>query len=474
MVAHISKLKTGTVILLVSCAMASLTTVCAAPPQEPAGADGGVQGKDRLCMPAGALMYVNFYSTAPDVDRIFLYNYATVNILPEISRVRGIDSAAMLGDAIRIRLNPDRMRANNLSPEDIINVLRTSSGIGQKTRYTEKNLLTHIGGPYSKPEQYEEVVLIANPDGLILRLKDVCTVEAGAQSCIDADFNGHPSVAIVLRQVPGVSADEVIGAVQRKLEEIKKAASPSGVGFDVIPFDTPDMIYAVIEPSVDATLTFTSAKCHELAAIAEGIVGITSVWSLAGYDARTDRRDSNSGTCFIRLQDQSGRKLTSRQIIEALEEKYEPMNAHIELFEPPAVSVFVAAKRPTVRVLDRTNANKLNANSTNSNDRRLASASEPSIDDLLNRDELKGLFTFLARTYPRHELTVNGDVARQRGVSIASALLNLPLAVGVDDQGKPKFWRIAEDLQNLQVTNDRGEMVPYTSLIELKEKAGVE
>jgi multidrug efflux pump subunit AcrB len=219
-------------------------------------------------------------------------------------------------------------------------------------------LLTHIGGPYSKPEQYEEIVLKANPDGLILRLKDVCTVEAGTQSCIDGDVNGHSSVAIVLRRAPGVSTGDVTEAVQRKLEEIKKIASPSGVRFDVIPFDTPDMIYAIIEPSVDATLTFTSAKCHELAAIAKGIVGIASVWSLAGYDARTDRRDSNSGTCFIRLQDQSDRKLTSRQIIKTLEETYRPMNAHVEFFEPPAVSVCVAAKGLTVRVLDRTNARR--------------------------------------------------------------------------------------------------------------------
>ena len=117
------------------------------------------------------------------------------------------------------------------------------------------------------------------------------------------------------------------------------------------------MIYAVIQTPRDSTLEDTSARCRELGAIAKGIDGITSVSSLAGYQIRTEGRDSNAGTCLIQLKDRSGRKLTSRQIIEKLEEKCRTMNVHLEFFEPPAVSVFVAAGGFSVRVLDRTNSN---------------------------------------------------------------------------------------------------------------------
>jgi HAE1 family hydrophobic/amphiphilic exporter-1 len=236
MMTLITKLKIGTVVLLASCTIATLTTISAAPPQEPAGADGGVRGKDRICMPDGVLMYVNIYSIGPDAHEAFLHNHAIVNILPEISRVRGVGSAAMLCDrrvAVRIHLNPERMRANNLSPEDIVHNLIGCTAVGGSARQAKENVLTYIGGRYSKPEEYENIILKASPDGDILRLKDVCAVGAGTQSCIDADINGHPSAAIVLRQVPGFNSGEVIEAVKRKLEEIKKVASlPGKDGFE--------------------------------------------------------------------------------------------------------------------------------------------------------------------------------------------------------------------------------------------------
>ncbi len=122
------------------------------------------------------------------------------------------------------------------------------------------------------------------------------------------------------------------------------------------------------------------------------IDGITSVSSLAGYQIRTEDRGSDAGTCLIHLKDRSDRKLTSRQIIETLEEKCRTMNVHLEFFEPPAVSVFVAAGGFSVRVLDKTNSN---------NDRRPGSGAETFMDDLLNRKNLEGLFTFLAGHYPQ-------------------------------------------------------------------------
>jgi HAE1 family hydrophobic/amphiphilic exporter-1 len=281
---------------------------------------------------------------------------------------------------------------------------------------------------------------------------------------IYSDINGYPAASIVLKQAPGSDAATVIEAVKKNLEEIKAAAFPPGMNFEVIPLENQGTIYAAIETRRGSTLEYTSAKCRELEAIAKGIDEITSVSSLAGYQIRTEGRGSSAGTCLIHLKNRSDRKLTSRQIIEKLEEKCRTINVNLEFFEPPAVSVFVAAGGFSVRVLDKTNSN---------NDKRLARVPETFMDDLLKRKDLEGLFADFASNYPQYELVINNDLAMQKGVSIANAMENLPIAVGSDVQAKPKLRRLAEDFSNLFVKNDRGEMVPYSSFMQLKKKQGL-
>src|SRR4029077_20841280 len=117
-----------------------------------------------------------------------LYNYTFVNLLPEIKRVRGIGSAIILGSrayAMRVWLDLDRMRAYNPNSDDVMKAIGEQSMIGSpgrlgqatgKRSQTVEYVLTWVGR-YNKPEQYENIVLKANPDGEILRLKDVAEVE---------------------------------------------------------------------------------------------------------------------------------------------------------------------------------------------------------------------------------------------------------------------------------------------------------
>jgi HAE1 family hydrophobic/amphiphilic exporter-1 len=137
------------------------------------------------------------------------------------------------------------------------------------------------------------------------------------------------------------------------------------------------------------------------------------------------------------------------------------LNVHLEFFEPPAVSVFVAAGGFSVRVLDRTNVH---------GDGRPGSRAETFMDDLLKRKNLQALFTFLAGRYPRYELTINNDVARQKGVSTADALENLVIIMGDDVKAEGIFDRVVEDYWNRFVKNGRGEMVPYRSFVLLRMK----
>jgi HAE1 family hydrophobic/amphiphilic exporter-1 len=191
------------------------------------------------------LMYLNVYSTDPSHNQDFLYNYAFVNVVPEIKRVRGIGSANILGSraySMRVWLNLERMRAYDLGSEDVMRAVGDQSMIGSpgrlgqatgKTSQTIEYVLTWVGR-YNKPEQYEDIILKANPDGEILRLKDVAEIELGpAYYNIYSNIDGHPSAAIVLKQIPGTNAAMVIEEVKKKLEEIKETSFPSGMTYEV-------------------------------------------------------------------------------------------------------------------------------------------------------------------------------------------------------------------------------------------------
>jgi multidrug efflux pump subunit AcrB len=509
----LTKLKAGAVVLLASCTIASPTTlateraqadrddgrpvaasaavavVSPGPPQDPAanaaaraekppaaGGDGGVRSRGRILTPDGKLMCVNVYTTDLNADQKDLVNFANVFVMPRLWRIKSMGIAKNLGDrifAMRIRLNPDRMRAYNLSSEDITKALDEMTIIGPNDRLgqatgkmsqSKEYVLTYIGH-YNKPEQYKNIILKASPDGEILRIKDIGQVELGTQFFeFNSDVDGHPAATIVLKRAPGSNAAEVIEAVKEELAHIKKESCPPGMEFEVIPLENQGMIYAVIETTRGSTLEYMSAKCHELEAIGKGINGIASVSSLAGYQIRTEDRGSDAATCLIRLNNRSDRKRTSRQIIEELEEKCRTMNVHLEFFEPPAVSVFVAAGGFSVRVLDRTNSHS---------DRRPGSGPETFMDDLLKRKNPEGLFTFLAGNYPQYELVINNDVAIRKGVSIADAMENLPTVVGGDVQAERTFRSLVEDLSHLFVKNGRGEMVPYSLFMQLKKKQGL-
>ena len=506
----LTKLQAGAVVLLASCTLASLTTLATeraqadredgrpgaasatiasastAAPHDPAadtaakaekplvaGTDRVVQSKRRVLIPDGKLMYVNVYTTDPNADRKDLVDFANDHLLARLNRFKGMGLTRNLANrivAMRVRLDPDRMRASNLSSDDVMKALSEGCSFAspgrirqapRKTLQSDEYVLTYIAR--NKPEQYENIILKANPEGEILRLKDVGKVELVPHFCaIYSDITGRPAASIVLKLPPGSNAAEVIESIKTELEQIKKESFPPGMNFDVIPLENRDMIYVVIRAPVGSTLEYTSARCHELAAIAKGIDEITTVSSLAGYEILTEGRGSNVGTCLIHLKNPSDRKLTPRQIMETFEEKCRTIvGVNLEYFEPPAVSVFVAAGGFSVRLLDKTSSN---------NDKQVGRVTETFMDDLSQRKDLEGLFSFFATNYPQYELVINNDVAIQKGVSVAKVMERLSSVIGSDVQAEAKLRKIVEDFANVFVKNDRGEMVPYSVFIQLKKK----
>ncbi|WAS95783.1 efflux RND transporter permease subunit [Nannocystis punicea] len=204
------------------------------------------------------LMYVNVYSTAEGADEKFLFNFANVNVLPEIMRVKGIGQARILGSrqyAMRIWLNPDRMRAYNVSPEEVQDAMADQSiigrpgRVGQATGKTAQSLEYVLvwEGRYNKPEQYEDIIIRATPDGHILRLKDIAKVELGSEFFnIYSNLDGNPSAAIVLKQTLGSNAQEVIENVKSTLDEIKATTFPPGMDY-AISYDVSRFVDASIE-----------------------------------------------------------------------------------------------------------------------------------------------------------------------------------------------------------------------------------
>ncbi len=247
-----------------------------------------------------------------------------------------------------------------------------------------------------------------------------------------------------------------------------------------IPGEDQGIIYAVLQTPPGSTLEYTNAKSHELEEIAKEVEEVTSVTSLAGYEVLTEGRGSNAGTCLINLKEWNKRKRTAREIIQELEEKSRRMsNVKLEFFEPPAVPGFGTAGGISMLVLDKTFSTDY---------KRLEDVTNNFMDALRKRKEVTNLFTFYAANYPQYELIINNDIAMQKGVSIKAAMDNLNIFIGstweqgfirfnqffkVFVQSRPEFRRFPEDLDNLFVKNEHGEMVPYSSFMRIEKKQGL-
>ncbi|MCA9067383.1 MAG: efflux RND transporter permease subunit, partial [Planctomycetaceae bacterium] len=204
------------------------------------------------------LMYVNVYSEDPDFDQNDLYNFTNINVVREIKRIPGVGQASILGNrsyAMRVELDLERMRAYKVSAEDVMKALDEQSMIGSPGRLgqatgvrsqTIEYVLTWVGR-YKTPEQYENIILKADPDGKKLRLGDVADVRLGSSFYdLYSDLDGYPSAAIVLKQTPGSNAADVIEKVKEKLDEIKADRFPPGMDYAVT-YDVSAFLDASIE-----------------------------------------------------------------------------------------------------------------------------------------------------------------------------------------------------------------------------------
>jgi HAE1 family hydrophobic/amphiphilic exporter-1 len=677
------------------------------------------------------LMYVNLYSTDPKADQKFLFNFADINVLPELKRVDGVGYADILGNreyAMRIWLKPDRMLAYKISAEEVMKSLgeqsleaspgKTGESSGKRSQSFE--YVIKYTGRFSTKEQYENVILKSNPNGEILRLKDVADIEFGSSMYdIYSNLNGRPSAALVLKQSYGSNASQVIKDVKAKLAEIKANSFPKGMDYEIsydvskfldasidkvlhtlieafilvglvvflflgdwrstlipalavpvslvgtfffmqffgitlnlitlfalvlaigvvvdnaivvieavhakmeeehlsplkatqkamheiagaivaitfvmaavfipvafmsgpvgifyrqfsitmataivlsgvvaltltpalcamllknnhgkpkrmtpvtrflasfnngfnkvtgkyedllfaivnrraitfgaliafclatwalsknvpsgfIPNEDQGMFYAIIQTPPGSSLERTNQISERLQKIAEGVEGVQSVSSLAGYEILTEGTGANAGTCLINLKSWEDRKHSVQEVMKELEEKSKDITgANIEFFQPPAVPGYGAAGGFELRLLDKAGSGDY---------KKMETVNNEFVRQLEKRPELSSVFSFYSASFPQYLVSIDNDIAQQKGVSIENAMNTLSTLIGsnyeisfikfgrqykVIVQVAAQYRALPEDILKLYVKNDHDEMVPYSAFMKMEKVYGL-
>lgn len=190
------------------------------------------------------LLYLNIVSEDTTMDEQFIFNFTDINVLKELKRIDGVGFVEIMGAkdyAMRVWLKPDRMLAYNVSADEVIAALRsqnveaapgkTGEGSGKQSNVLEYVL--RYTGKFSEPEEYKNIVLRANEDGSILRLRDVAGVEFGALSySMVSKTDGRASASIMIKQRPGSNAREVISNIKARMADLKESSFVPGMDYN--------------------------------------------------------------------------------------------------------------------------------------------------------------------------------------------------------------------------------------------------
>ena len=191
------------------------------------------------------LLYLNIMSEDNSMDEKFVYNFVDINVLSELKRIDGVGFAEIMGSrdySMRVWLKPDRMASYQVAPDEVIQAIRNQNveaapgktGISSAKTPQMLQYVLRYTGKFFEPEQYKNIVIRANPDGSMLKLKDVADVEFGS-----LDYNmiskadGRPAASIMLKQRPGSNAKEVIENVKKKVAELQENTFPPRMTYNI-------------------------------------------------------------------------------------------------------------------------------------------------------------------------------------------------------------------------------------------------
>jgi multidrug efflux pump len=202
------------------------------------------------------LIVVMLISDKVKHDTLYLSNYATLNVLDELKRIKGVGDATVFGGqdySMRIWLRPDRMAQLGVTTSDIASAIRSqnaqyaSGKIGQEPAPADQQLAYTVvaKGRLLEPEQFGNTVIRASGPRGVLYLKDVARIELGAQSYnVRTTLNGQPGTGIPIFLQNGANALDTANAIKAKMDELKQRF-PEGMDY-VVPYDTSLFVKASI------------------------------------------------------------------------------------------------------------------------------------------------------------------------------------------------------------------------------------
>lgn len=202
------------------------------------------------------LIVIMLISKEDKHDTLYLSNYATLNVLDELKRIKGVGNATIFGGqdySMRIWLRPDRMAQLGVTTSDIANAIRSQNAqyaagrIGQEPASADQQLSYTViaKGRLLEPEQFGNIVIRASGSRGVLYLKDVARIELGSQSYnVRTTLNGQPGTGIPIFLRPGANALDTANAIKAKMDELR-LRFPEGMDY-VVPYDTSKFVKASI------------------------------------------------------------------------------------------------------------------------------------------------------------------------------------------------------------------------------------
>lgn len=197
----------------------------------------------------------HLYSDNPAHNQLFIANYAILNVIDELKRIKGIGDVqlwSLQNYAMRIWLEPDRIAYFNLSPLEVVSAIESQNAQFAPGQFGKEPISAQAfmhtittKGLFTSKEEFENIIIRANPDGSTLRLKDIARVELGAQDYLtDNYYNNIPSVPLRITLQPGANMLEVADSVQKTMQSLAQKF-PEGMRYSN-PFRPTEFVTASI------------------------------------------------------------------------------------------------------------------------------------------------------------------------------------------------------------------------------------
>jgi hydrophobic/amphiphilic exporter-1 (mainly G- bacteria), HAE1 family len=222
------------------------------------------QGLSVKKVSSALLQVIQLSSPNGTYDALYLSNYATINILDELKRINGVGNAQLFGPldySMRVWLDPAKLTGLNLTPNDVITAIRSQNvqaavgriGAAPISQDQQLQLTISTQGRLTSVPQFDQIVLRANPDGSVVRLRDVARVDLGAKSSDRfSRYNGRPAAAIGIYQSPGANAVQVADQVRAEMERLSQRF-PDDLVYDVF-YDTTVFVTSTMEEVIKTLL----------------------------------------------------------------------------------------------------------------------------------------------------------------------------------------------------------------------------